>query len=209
LLDEEKLPEEVKCEKDWCHLLKERFAFVPANADLPIATFALAWDSLIRVAVPPGLSFFKAEKSFSHGGAAVQELIIPHVISKSHVTQEKRIGVEVVLPTYELVRTAVKVILRPVMVSEPTQMALFAQTGRTLTLNVTRHDNTGEKSSVLAGGPKEVQLGAKDKEQNVTLFFHTAAVFSRGELLDLEIRDVETDEQFPPGGIKLTIGRDM
>ena len=27
--------------------------------------------------------------------------------------------------------------------------------------------------------------------------------------LELDIRDVETTEQFPPGGIKLTAGRDM
>jgi hypothetical protein len=44
---------------------------------------------------------------------------------------------------------------------------------------------------------------------HVTLFFHTALSFQRGELLDLDIRDVTTSEQFPPGGIKLAVGRDM
>jgi hypothetical protein len=43
----------------------------------------------------------------------------------------------------------------------------------------------------------------------VTLFFHTALSFKSGELLELDIRDIETTEQFPPGGIKLTVGRDM
>ena len=33
--------------------------------------------------------------------------------------------------------------------------------------------------------------------------------FKKDELLDLDIRDVSTSEQFPPGGIKLTVGRDM
>ena len=33
--------------------------------------------------------------------------------------------------------------------------------------------------------------------------------FKKGELLELDIRDRDTGEQFPPGGIKLTIGRDM
>jgi hypothetical protein len=39
----------------------------------------------------------------------------------------------------------------------------------------------------------------------------TALSFQRGELLELDIRDVTTSdsEQFPPGGIKLTVGRDM
>jgi len=210
LLDEEKLPEEVHCERDWCHVYKERFALVPAKADLPLTTFPFAWDPSIRVAVPPGLAFFKAEKSFSHGGASLQELIIPHLISRVRALQRKRIGVEVVLPTYELLRTAVKVVLRPVADNAGVaQMDLFAGTGRALVLDVTRIELGGGRKSVLAAEPREIRLEPTEKEQTVTLFFHTAATFHKGELLDLDIRDVETGEQFPPGGIKLTVGRDM
>jgi hypothetical protein len=211
LLDEAKLPEVVPCAKDWCHVRKERFALVPTAADLPVATFPFPWDPEMKVAVPPGLAFFKAEKSFSHGGASLQELIIPHLTSKSRVTTEKRVGVEVVLPTFELTRTAVKVVLRPHSsgTAASGQMLLFTETGRTLALDVLRTDTTGKRASILASGPKEVRLDPKDKEQTVTLFFHTAASFQKGELLDLDIRDLETAEQFPPGGIKLTVGRDM
>jgi hypothetical protein len=38
------------------------------------------------------------------------------------------------------------------------------------------------------GGPPE----RRDRRQSVTLFFHTAARFRKGELLELDIRDVET-----------------
>lgn len=38
LLDEDRLPPEVRCEKDWCYLRKERFALVPASADVPLTT---------------------------------------------------------------------------------------------------------------------------------------------------------------------------
>ena len=72
-----------------------------------------------------------------------------------------------------------------------------------------RRSPQGEAVSVIAGKPREVRLEVADREQNVTLFFHSAAAFSKGELLELDIRDVETTEQFPPGGIKLTVGRDM
>ena len=212
LLDESKLPEEVHCDKDLCHVRKERFALVPSGADVPLTTFPFAWDASVRVAVPPGLAFFKAEKSFSHGGAALQEIIIPHLISKSAVRQERRIGVEVVLPTYELMRTAVKVVVRPVAGSKakPAQMTLFTETGRTLALDVQRTSGTAAPESVLATPKaKEVRLEARDGDKSVTLFFHTAQSFERGEMLHLEIRDVETAEQFPPGGIKLTVGRDM
>ena len=212
LLDEAKLPDEVACNAEWCRVKKERFALVSAEADLPVASLPFDWDSSLRVALPPGLAFFKAEKSFSHGGAALQELVIPHLVSRSRTTSAKRIGVEVVLPTFELMRTAVKVTLRskPPASSKSEQLALFAATGRTLNLNVLRTDSTGAQVSVLASGrPKEVRIDAEVTEQNVTLFFHSAQSFSVGELLHLDISDIETTEQFPPGGIKLTVGRDM
>ena len=211
LLDESKLPSEVSCDKEWCHVLKERFALVPANADLPLTRLQFPWDPTLMVAVPPGLAFFKAEKSFSHGGAALQELIIPHLTSPSHAAQTKPIGVEVVLPTFELHRTAVKVTLRSTSAgpSRAGQMALFGETGRTLSLDVLRRDADGTQTTVLAGKPKEVRLDPGAQQESVTLFFHTSARFQKGELLDLDIRDVATVEQFPPGGIKLTVGRDM
>jgi hypothetical protein len=211
LLDESKLPDEVPCEKAWCHVMKERFALVPANADVPLVRLPFEWDTEMRVAVPPGMAFFKAEKSFSHGGATLQELVIPHVISRGHAAQEKRVGVEVVLPTFELQRTAVKVTFRPVSAAAagPAQMALFTEIGRTLMLDVFRRGDDGKLTSVLAGKPKEVRLEAKGAEESITLFFHSSASFRQGEQLELDIRDVETLEQFPPGGIVLRVGRDM
>ena len=211
LLDADRLPDEVTCDTEWCRVKKERFALVPAEADLPVASLPFDWDPSLRVALPPGLAFFKAEKSFSHGGAALQELVIPHLVSRSRTTS-KRIGVEVVLPTFELMRAAVKVTLRPKRPasSKSEQMALFPATGRTLNLNVLRTDSTGTRVSVLASArPKEVYVDAEVNEQNVTLFFHSAQSFSTGEVLHLDISDIETTEQFPPRGIKLTVGRDM
>jgi hypothetical protein len=211
LLDEDRLPPEVHCEKDWCYLRKERFALVPASADIALATLPCQWNDQMRLAVPPGLAFFTAEKSFAHGGIALQEMVIPHLISRSQ-TPARRLGIEVVLPTFELLRTAVKVTLRPQPQGQPQtgQLPLFAESGRALRLDVYRTEPAGIRQSVLAPGrSKEVQLTASSSEVHVTLFFHTALSFQRGELLDLDIRDVATSEQFPPGGIKLTVGRDM
>lgn len=214
LLDEERLPPEVECNRAWCHVLKERFALVPVAADIPLPTFPFAYDQDVRVAVPPGMAFFKAEKSFSHGGATLQELIVPHLISRVGATPAKRVSVEVVLPAYTLMQSTVKVVLRGRIDGPPTasQMTLpFGDGGRTLSLDVLRTESSDERRSVLADGrPKEIQLNALDKQEvAVTLFFHTALRFEQGELLTLEIRDTETDEQFPAGGIKLTVGRTM
>jgi hypothetical protein len=213
LTGDENRPEDIPCDKNWCSLRKERFALVPATADLPLALFPFSWDETLKVAVPPGRAFFKGEKSFSHGGATLQELVIPHLISRSRVRYEKRVNVEVVLPVFELMRTAVKVTFRPKAgESAEKQMTLFTktgETGRTLVIDVLRKGQDGKRKSVLDPGPKSVRVEPRDKEQNVTLFFHSGARFQKGELLDLDIRDEETTEQFPPGGIKLTVGRDM
>ena len=88
-------------------------------------------------------------------------------------------------------------------------MALVMESGRTLSLDVLKREPDGKSESVLAGQPKEVRIEAQGQEQSVTLFFRSAGRFQAGELLELDIRDVGTLEQFPPGGIKLTVGRDM
>jgi len=144
----------------------------------------------------------------------LSEVVIPHLTSHAKTATHKPIGVEVVLPAFELNRAAVKVTLRPThpthAAGKTNQLALFGgETGRTLSLDVLRRGADGSQSSVLAGQPKEVRLDPDSEPQSLTLFFHTAARFKKDELLDLDIRDVATSEQFPPGGIKLTIGRDM
>ena len=211
LIEESNLPEEVPCDKNWCHVYKERYALVPATADIPLTTFPFAFDDKIRVALPPGLSFFKAEKSFSHGGATLQEMIIPHLISQTEVTKEKRIAVEVVLPAYEMMQAAVRVTLRPISpnVDKNGQIGLFGEKGRTLALNVFRTEGEVRQSVLPSALAKEVRLESGVGEKNITLFFHSAQSFQKGELLELDIRDVETMEQFPSGGIKLTIGREI
>ena len=207
LVAADQLPPEVPVKKEWCMALKERFALVPAETDLPLKTKPFPWDSSVRVAVPPGTAFFKAEKAFSHGGATLQEMIIPHLISRGRV-QIRKIGVEVVLPTYELTRAAVKILLRPKAGgSAPTgELALFSDQPRDLQLDVSR---TGEAGSLLGGKPKSVRIEPGAGELAVTLFFDSKHTFKKGELLLLQIRDPETEEQFPPGGITLQIGRDF
>ena len=116
------------------------------------------------------------------------------------------------ISTGDMLRAAVKVTLRPVPPGSAAvgQMALFPAAGRTLRLDVLRTDETGTRVSVLAAArAKELRVDADSGEQNPTLFFDSAQSFLAGERLDLDIRDVETTEQFPPGGVALTVGRDL
>ena len=208
LLDEEQLPPLVPCNKDWCYVRKERFALVPANADVPLVTFPFAWDASYA-------SCTAAWAGLLHGGEvvfprwrALQEILIPHLVSRMG-TQEKRVGVEVSVASPELLRSAVKVVLRPKVQTGAAQMSLFVEIGRTLLLDVLR-TTPGERKSVLATGhPKDVRIEGDSGDVTVNLFFHTAESFRRGDALELDVRDADTLEQFPPGGIKLIVGRDM
>ena len=210
LMDEENLPPEVPCKREVCQLLKERFALVAAEADVPLVTFPLPWNSSMRVAVPPGMAFFKTEKSFSHGGATLQELIIPHLISRS-ARQMKLMEIEVVVPTLELLQASVRLIIRPKALptgksaSSPLLPGFSQELGRTLRVDVLRHGN-----SVLPNSEaKEVRLEPSDDEKRLTLFFRTELGFEKGELLDLVVMDADTREVLSPVELKLSIGRNI
>jgi len=206
LVAADQLPPEVPVKKEWCVMLKERFAMVPAKVDVPLKTKPFAWDASVRVAIPPGTAFFRTEKAFSHGGATLQEMIIPRLISREQV-QVRKTAVEVILPTYELTRAAVRVVLRPKMAAAPPgELALFAVQPRELEIDVLR---SLDASSVLSGKPKGVRIEPASGEVVVTLFFDSKHSFKAGEMLLLQIRDPETEEQFPAGGINLRIGRDF
>lgn len=205
LLDEGKLPPVVPCDKAWCEVLKERYALIKATTDVDLLRLPFDWDPSLVVAVPPGLAFFKAEKSFSHGGAALQELVIPHLVSRGRAATRRRIDIEVVVPVNELHRTVARVTLRPKPREQGAQASLFAETGRTLLLDVLR---PGGGSVLPAGKAIEVQVEPGGGDVSKSLFFHTAERFVQGQLLDLDVRDAETQEQFG-AGIKLVIGRDM
>jgi biotin operon repressor len=207
LVDAAQLPPEVPIKKEWCVAFKERFALVPASADVPLKTKPFSWDASVRVAFPPGTAFFKTEKAFSHGGGTLQEMIIPRLVSRGRI-QMRKIGVEVVLPTYELTQAAVKLVLRPTTGGDALvgELALFADQPRELQLEVLR---AGDGSSVLSGKWKTVKLEPGGVEVALTLFFDSKHSFKTGDLLQLQIRDPETEEQFPPGGIHLRIARDL
>jgi biotin operon repressor len=207
LVAADQLPPEVPVKKEWCVALKERFALVPSGINVPLKTKPFPWDAFVRVAVTPGTAFFKTEKAFSHGGATLQEMIIPRLISRGRV-QFRKIGVEVVLATYELTRAAVKVLLRSKASSSAPagELALFSDQPRDLQLDVSR---TGEVASVLGGQRKSVRIEPGAGEVAVSLFVDSKHSFKQGDLLLLEIRDPETEEQFPPGGITLRIGHDF
>jgi hypothetical protein len=210
LLEEEHLPTEVPFKKEWGSVAKERFAIIPAGVDLPVKSKPFAWDASVRVALPPGLAYFNNRKSFSHGGAALQEMVIPHLVSRQQ-SKQQRIGVEILIggAGINLNSAAVKVVLRPISVGEGGEMSVLVALPRKLLVNVFFASGQPRVSVLQRGEPKNVALQPTG-EVPVTLFFDSKFRFKQGDTLRLDIRDADTGEQFPgPEGITLHVARNL
>jgi hypothetical protein len=209
-MDEENLPPEVPLPAEWCLVKKERYAFIPAGADLPVKSMPMPWDTSIRVAIPPGFAYFKTEKSFSHGGATLQEMVIPRLCSKQRAKQQK-IGVDILLSGAGagLTSAAVKIILRPVNLGAEGELAVVSAMPRNLLLNVFKDGKEGAISVLPRGESKTAELQTTG-ELPVTLFFDSKFSVQKGDQLRLAISDADSGEQFPgPDGILLTATRDL
>lgn len=210
LMDEANLPPEVPLKPEWTVMAKERFALVPAAADLPLKTLPLPWETDLRVAIPPGCAYFKNEKSFSHGGATLQELVIPRLCSRQRAKQQK-VGVEILLAGSGagLTSAAVKLILRPVLAIAEGELSTVAALPRLLRLDVRRVSASGGESVLNRGEPKNIELQTFG-EVPVTLFFDSKFTIQQGDQLRLLVTDPETGEAFPgPEGIVLTASRNL
>jgi hypothetical protein len=147
------------------------------------------------------MAFFKAERTFAHGGVALQEIVTPHLASRRE-TIPARVGVQVVPAVYQVKTYSVKVVLEPVL---PEARDLFRRpVGRTVEVDLLR-----AAESVLAR-PVQKQITPEPGEKvSVVLMLSDKLTFGEGEMLDLIVRDVETRELLSPPGLRLTVARSM
>jgi hypothetical protein len=180
-------------------VVKSRYALLEEGALIEAKTFPFPFDARLRVAVPAGMAFFKPEKTFAHGGVALQEVVIPHLISRRE-TMVTRVSIQVVPAAYEIKTYSVKVVLEPVL---PEAMDLFTRlVGRTVEVDLQR---AGE-SVVARAVQKEIKTDAGQKI-TVVLMLNDKLTFTEGEMLDLTVRDLETREILSPSGLRLTVAR--
>jgi hypothetical protein len=180
---------------------KSRYALVEEGALIDAKTFPFPFDPRVRVAVPAGMAFFKPEKTFSHGGVALQEVVIPHLASRRE-TMATRVGLQVVPAAYEIKTYSVKVVLDPVL---PEAIDLFTRpVGRTVEVDLLRGG-----ASVLAHAVKKDIKSEAGKKVSVVLMLNDRLAFIEGEMLDLIVRDVDTREVLSPTGLRLTIARSL
>lgn len=194
-------PPVVPISEDRAIVAKSRYALLEEGAVIEAKTFPFPFDPRVRVAVPAGMAFFKEEKTFAHGGATLQEVVIPHLACRRE-TMPTRVGIQVLPAAYEVKTYSLKVVLDPVL-SET--MELFTRpVGRTVEVDLLR----AGQSVVARPVQKEIEPEARQKV-TVVLMLNDKLAFIEGEMLDLIVRDVETREVLSPSGLRLTVARSL
>jgi hypothetical protein len=51
----------------------------PGASDLKVPTVPWHWDADVRIAIAPGISCFKANQEYEHGGVSPQECVVPRI----------------------------------------------------------------------------------------------------------------------------------
>jgi hypothetical protein len=180
---------------------KARYALLPAGAVVEAKTFPFPFDPTVRVAFPPGMACFRPEKSFTHGGIAAQEVIIPHLRSRREAAPE-RVRVRVLPASFEIKTHAVKVAIEAV---PPERPDLFSRpVGRTVEVDLRR-----QAASVLARPVRKEVSPDPDQKVTVVLMLDDRLTFQAGDLLDLVVRDSDTQEVLSPAGLRLTVARSL
>ncbi|MBI2199768.1 MAG: PglZ domain-containing protein [Candidatus Rokubacteria bacterium] len=201
MTSDEVTPPVVPIAADRALVAKARYAILVEGAVVDAKTFPFPLDPTVRVAVPPGMACFKEEKSFAHGGVAVQEVVIPHLVSRKETVPE-RVGIRVLPAAYEVKTHAVKVILEPL---PPERVDLFIRIlGRTVEVDLRRQD-----ASVLVRPVRKEIVPDLAQATTVVLLLDDKLSFAQGDLLDLVVRDVDNQELLSPAGLRLTVARNL
>lgn len=169
-----------------------RWGILAKDAFVPTAVVPFALDLRWSVAVPPGIrSFAKPSSEFFHGGATLQEVVIPHIVIKAASGRVLRMKVQALLPLVEIVTMTVKVELRPV---RPDDQSLL-DTVQGASVRVFLGELDAPRSS-----EKIVEFDADATEPvSVTLFLNREPAIPQGSEIPLQVIDVDTGESYTTG----------
>ena len=181
-------------------LSASRWGITDASQKLPIASVPFLLDPNWQVALPPGLRSFAEPGRFFHGGATLQEVVIPHLKFIS-MTAPRRMSVIVELPKTEIFTLAVKIELTP---ETPAPKDLFDT------------QVEGLKLRIFLGAPEaprsnekiiEIEPGSVDPI-SITLFLNREPTIAAGAEIPLQVLDQDTQFNFAHG-MSIRAGRDL
>jgi hypothetical protein len=173
-------------------LLRARYGLLQEGREVGgVTAVPFPLDPRWRVALPPGLRSFSSPGAFFHGGATLQEVVIPHLRLES-AAPRSRMGVRVLVPQVEIATLTVKIELMP---EPPPEMDLFAPSPEPLTLRVLLGDPDAPRSN-----EKTVEVGPERTVSfPVTLFLNREPPISAGEEIPIHVIDTATGKDHAVG----------
>jgi len=172
-------------------LLEARSGFVKPGKQAGTAVVQFPLDPSASVALPPGLRSFAAPGTFFHGGATLQEVVIPHLrISAPAVFSRMRVRVQV--PQAEIATLTVKIDLVP---ERPPRSGLFDAEPEAIRVRIFLGAADSPRSS-----EKTVKVGSLQTDIiSVTLFLNREPPITKGLEIPVHVVDADTGEAYAIG----------
>jgi hypothetical protein len=189
-------------EKDRVALLSDRWAFVEPGNPVPVASVPFALDKRWSVALPPGLRSFSPPGVFLHGGATLQEVVLPHLrIRQGATPTHRRMRVKARVPQTDIAIRSVKVELIP---KAPESTGLFDSTPEPIRVSVYLGTVETPYTKIKT---VEIQAGQADPT-SVMLFLVEGHIPPAGTLLPVQVVDADTGEAYA-SDLNVRITRDL
>ena len=187
-----------------CIKKSPRYAILAEGAVVDAFVRPVRLDSRHRVAYPPGVATFTVAPEYMHGGLSLQEIVIPHIVSRA-TSRAQKVGVRVALKSMEISVLAVKVTLLPEPPPGHTLLDPDPQP-RDVLVSLTR----GDEQVCLA--PKQATLTPGQRNGGVDVIVvldeDSDPRLGSGDVLTLHVRDADTGEELAHG-FQLKVTRDF
>lgn len=199
LLHKDANPLQFAVDKSIFAIADARFGILKPGKYSPTVSVPFSLDPEWQVALAPGLRSFGAPGAFFHGGATLQETVIPHlkIIVQGEV---RRMRVKAHLPQTEIHTLAVKIELLP---DVPLKKNLFETDAAPIQVRVFLGSVEQPRSR-----EKLVEITPDSSTQNVTLFLNREPATLTGEQIPVQVMDTETGELYATG-LTVRAGRDL
>lgn len=181
----------IEVDKSMFEVLTARSGLLRAGERATTATVPFPLDPSWSVALPPGLRSFSAPGRYFHGGATLQEVVIPHLCFTAPKSRQ-RMRVHVQLPQVKIATLTVKVELIP---ERPASVGLFDEEPESTRVRVFLGSPEAPRSN-----EKTIEIDAQMTEIiPVTLFLHREPPTPEGTQIPLHVTDVATGEAYATG----------
>lgn len=177
-----------------------RWALAQPGIQTPAAAVPFPLDPDWQIVLPPGLRSFGAPGTFFHGGATLQEAVVPH-LHFEWAARRQRMRVTALVPQVEVYALAVKVMLAP---EQPPAEGLYEGIPEPIRVRVFLGAPDAPRSN-----EKVVAINSEATDPiSVTLFLNRDPAIAKGTEISVQVIDMDTKAAYA-SGLFVRAGKDL